>query len=117
MLIDTPAVMISHGNINCSIGQGIVTSTAQAEVHPVCYTYQSQLLLLQLNLLPFRQPADGIPVILALLPMHHTYGLNIYAFRSCLIRSTLVLMPKWDTKVALRAIPKYAYYMDRTNLN
>ena len=55
-----------------------------------------------------KQPPDGIPVILAILPMHHTYGLNMYAFRSCLAQSTLVLLPKWDTKLALKAIPKYA---------
>ena len=55
------------------------------------------------------QPPDGIPVILAILPMHHTYGLNMYAFRSCLVQSTLVLLPKWDTKLALKAIPKYAF--------
>jgi len=80
------AVMISHGNLSYSIGQAIVVSKAQAEV----YT-----------------PPDGIPVILALLPLHHTYGLNMYAFRTCLGQATLVLMPKWDTKLALRAIPKY----------
>lgn len=59
----------------------------------------------------FWQPPEGIPVVLAFLPMHHTYGLNIYAFRSCLARATLVLMPKWDTKLALEAIPKYAYFI------
>lgn len=33
----TPAVMVSHGNINSSISQSIVMSIAQAEVHAVCY--------------------------------------------------------------------------------
>jgi len=79
------AVMISHGNIISSISQAVAMSIAQSEV----YT-----------------PPDGIPVILAILPMHHTYGLNMYAFRTCLAQATLVLMPKWDTKLALRAIPK-----------
>ena len=102
--------MISHGNINSSIAQMIITSIAQSEVYTVRYI----LIVSVSNFKPFffvAQPPDGIPVILAFLPMHHTYGLNIYAFRSCLAQATLVLMPKWETKLALRAIPKYAYIL------
>jgi non-ribosomal peptide synthetase component F len=33
----TPAVMISHGNLNSSVTQAIVMSVAQSEVYTVCY--------------------------------------------------------------------------------
>ena len=79
-----------------------------SEVHTVCYI--NPQLVTSLLILIFWQPPEGTPVILALLPLHHTYGLNLYAFRSCLACATLVLMPRWDTKLALRAIPKYAYF-------
>ena len=35
----TTAVMISHGNINSSIGQAIAIGIAQAEVYTVCLLY------------------------------------------------------------------------------
>ena len=100
--------MISHGNINSSISQAIVMAKAQLEVIAVCYIIYHPLNFLQTQsiLSFFWQPPEDIPIILALLPLHHTYGLHMYSFRSCLTRATLVLMPRWDTKLALKIIPK-----------
>ena len=73
-------------------------------------------LQLRYQIFDFWQPPEGMHVVLAFLPMHHTYGLHMYAFRSCLACSTLALIPKWDVKLALKAIPKYAYFAyTRTN--
>ncbi|KAH9480790.1 putative 4-coumarate--CoA ligase 2 [Psilocybe cubensis] len=85
------AVMISHGNLIYSLGQAIVTGQAVAEVHTP----------------PPPLNPEGIPVTLAFLPLHHTYGLHSYCFRATLMPSTLVILPKWNVKVALDAIPRY----------
>jgi len=83
--------MISHGNIVFALGQMVVAGDAAAQVLP---------------------PADPevISVTLAFLPLHHTYGLFVYCFRTTLLASTLVLLPKWDINVALKAIPKYVTF-------
>jgi hypothetical protein len=52
---------------------------------------------------------EGIPVVLAFLPLHHTYGLHHYSFRSLLDPATYVIMSKWDIDLALKSIPKYAF--------
>ncbi|KAF8157900.1 hypothetical protein B0H34DRAFT_706636 [Crassisporium funariophilum] len=85
------AVMISHGNLIYSVGQSLVMVQMINEVQPPA------------------TPAnpEGMPVTLAFLPLHHTYGLHGYCFRAALAPSTLVLLSKWDINVALKAIPKY----------
>ncbi|KAE9407315.1 acetyl-CoA synthetase-like protein [Gymnopus androsaceus JB14] len=80
------AVMITHGNILFSIHQSIVAGQAVAEVVP---------------------PSEEIPVSLAFLPLHHSYGLHAYCFRSLLSPHSYVIMPKWNINAALKAIPKY----------
>ncbi|KAF5317551.1 hypothetical protein D9619_013140 [Psilocybe cf. subviscida] len=85
------AVMISHGNLIYSVGQAMVVQQA----------------VLQIYTPPTPTNPEGIPVTLAFLPLHHTYGLHAYCYRACLAPSTLVLMPQWDVKVALNAIPRY----------
>lgn len=54
---------------------------------------------------PLKTP-EGIPVSLAFLPLHHTYGLHFYAFRLSLQPHTYVLLSQWDMEIALQAIPK-----------
>ncbi|KAJ3506882.1 hypothetical protein NLJ89_g6614 [Agrocybe chaxingu] len=85
------AVMISHGNLIFSIGQSIVMGQLIADVYTP----------------PTPKTPEGIPVTLAFLPLHHTYGLHGYCFRSCLSPNTLVLPSKWDIHACLKAIPKY----------
>ncbi len=50
---------------------------------------------------------EGIPVSLAFLPLHHTYGLHTYSFRSSLAPTTYVILSQWNIDIALKAIPKY----------
>ncbi|GLB38764.1 putative AMP-binding enzyme C-terminal domain [Lyophyllum shimeji] len=85
------AVMISHGNIIYSIGQVVVMGAALAEVYTP----------------PRINTPEGIPIGLAFLPLHHSYGLHAYSFRAFLSPLTLVLMSRWDLKHALELIPKY----------
>jgi acyl-CoA synthetase (AMP-forming)/AMP-acid ligase II len=80
------AVMITHGNIIYSLHQSVVVGQVSAEVLP---------------------PPEGIPVVLAFLPIHHSYGLHAYCFRSLLAPTTYILMPNWNVNAALKAIPKY----------
>ncbi|KAF9072347.1 hypothetical protein BDP27DRAFT_1320771 [Rhodocollybia butyracea] len=80
------AVMITHGNILYSMYQGMVVGEEAAKV--------------------ISRPND-VPVSLAFLPMHHSYGLHAYCFRSLLAPATFVLMAKWNIDAALKAIPKY----------
>ncbi|KAJ4472965.1 hypothetical protein J3R30DRAFT_3707954 [Lentinula aciculospora] len=80
------AVMITHGNILFAMYQVIVRSQTSA---------------------PFVPPQQSIPVCLAFLPMHHSYGLHVYCFQTLLIPATCIIMPKWDVNAALKAIPKY----------
>ncbi|KAF9483593.1 acetyl-CoA synthetase-like protein [Pholiota conissans] len=85
------AVMISHGNIIFSISQALVVVKCNAAVYTP----------------PVPANPEGLGVTLAFLPLHHTYGLHAYAFRSSLIPSTYVILPRWDIKLALQVIPKY----------
>ncbi|KDR83116.1 hypothetical protein GALMADRAFT_238939 [Galerina marginata CBS 339.88] len=85
------AVMISHGNLLYSIGQAVGVQQAAMEVYTP----------------PVPKNPEGLPVTLAFLPLHHTYGLHAYCFRAFLLPSTLVILPKWDINVALDAIPRY----------
>ncbi|KAH6912657.1 amp dependent CoA ligase [Coprinopsis sp. MPI-PUGE-AT-0042] len=85
------AVMISHGNLIYSLGQAVVVATVTQQV------YTS----------PPPVNPEGIPVILAFLPLHHTYGLHSYSFRSLLEPATYIIMSKWNIDLALKSIPKY----------
>lgn len=85
------AVMISHSNIIYSLGQTIVSMEVAARVYTP----------------PPPANPEGIPLTLAFLPLHHTYGLFVFCFRSTLTSGTLVLLPKWNINTALKAIPKY----------
>ncbi|KAF9004607.1 hypothetical protein BDQ17DRAFT_1240838 [Cyathus striatus] len=85
------AVMISHGNIIYSMAQVMVVRQVTATVHPPQ---------------PLKTP-EGIPVSLAFLPLHHTYGLHVYCFRAMITPNTLVIMSKWNIDTALQLIPKY----------
>ncbi|KAF8800324.1 acetyl-CoA synthetase-like protein [Phlegmacium glaucopus] len=81
------AVKISHGNIIFALGQMAVTTEVAAQVLP--------------------PDPEFVPITLAFLPMHHTYGLFVFCFRAMLAINTLVFLPKWDINAALKAIPKY----------
>ncbi|KJA14497.1 hypothetical protein HYPSUDRAFT_150348 [Hypholoma sublateritium FD-334 SS-4] len=85
------AVMISHGNLMFSLGQAIVMQRAVMEVYTP----------------PAPANPEGIPVSLAFLPLHHTYGLHMYSFRSTLAPTTYVILSQWNIEIALKAIPKY----------
>jgi hypothetical protein len=47
-----------------------------------------------------------IPVGLAFLPLHHSYGLFYFAFRVFLQPYTFVFLSQWDIEAVLRVIPK-----------
>ncbi|PFH48611.1 hypothetical protein AMATHDRAFT_149489 [Amanita thiersii Skay4041] len=85
------AVMLSHGNIKVSFGQMIVLAQEVAEVYTP----------------PEPKTPDGLPKTLAFLPMHHSYGLHTYCFRAFVAPNTMVILPKWNTDLALSVIPKY----------
>lgn len=85
------AVMISHGNMGASLSQYAVTVMAGLAVAPA----------------PPPKTPEGLPVVLAFLPMHHTYGLHTFCFRALLAPTTMVFLKRWDVEVALTAIPKY----------
>ncbi|KAF7364684.1 hypothetical protein MVEN_00338000 [Mycena venus] len=84
------AVTITHGNIICSIFQGIVSSQAAQPFSKAKVQMQG------------RHPTTVCP-----LPMFHTYGLHAYILRSTLVPTTYVILGKWNTKQYLRAIAKY----------
>ncbi|KAG6852118.1 hypothetical protein C0991_002977, partial [Blastosporella zonata] len=84
-------VMISHGNIVYSVSQSVVAATATAAVYAP----------------PPPKTPDGLPVGLAFLPFHHTYGLHTYAFRGLLAPMKFVILSQWNIKVALEIIPKH----------
>ena len=50
---------------------------------------------------------EGLPVYLAFLPFHHTYGLHTFCFRAFLAPSTSVILSKWNVEHALKAISTY----------
>ena len=54
--------------------------------------------------------SDYIPVTLITMPFYHSYGLNVYCLRGFTSRSTLIIMPRWDMKLALNLIPKYVHW-------
>ncbi|KAF5332375.1 hypothetical protein D9758_016950 [Tetrapyrgos nigripes] len=85
------AVMITHGNLCCTFQQSVVIMRSAMEVvQPI-----------KLN------TPEGIPIHLAFLPLHHSYGLHAYCFRAFFLPTTYVLLPKWNVDLALKVIPKY----------
>lgn len=83
--------MITHGNIIFSILQAIIV------VQTISAVYQT----------PPPATPSGLPMTLAFLPMHHSFGLHAYIFRACLQPGTVLLMDKWDVVTALKLISKY----------
>ena len=57
------------------------------------------------------------PVLLAVLPFHHTYGLQVFAVRACADPLTVAIVPKWDPKRVLAAIPRYVPTYDALRLS
>ncbi|KAK0469990.1 uncharacterized protein EV420DRAFT_83800 [Desarmillaria tabescens] len=83
------AVMITHGNVIYSIYQVFVMGKAADPISS-----------------PIDTP-EGLPITLAFLPMHHSYGLHVYCFRPFIVPHTYVIFPKWNLAAAMKAIPKY----------
>ncbi|KIY74168.1 acetyl-CoA synthetase-like protein [Cylindrobasidium torrendii FP15055 ss-10] len=82
------AIAISHANVVYSLGQVVVMAQAAAAVEPpVVY-----------------DTPEGLPIFLAFLPIHHTFGLHMYCFRSFLAPQTFVFQAKWSLAASLRAI-------------
>ncbi|KAJ7490693.1 hypothetical protein FB451DRAFT_1389459 [Mycena latifolia] len=71
------AVMITHGNVICSLMQGIVAGKV---VEPFVKIRK-----------------DVHPITLGVLPMFHSYGLHVYILRSTLFPATFVIMERWNT--------------------
>ncbi|KAF9451827.1 acetyl-CoA synthetase-like protein [Macrolepiota fuliginosa MF-IS2] len=85
------AVMVSHGNVLYSIRQGVGVMEARAQV----------------NTPPTPQTPDGIPVSLAVLPMHHATGLHSYSLRAFMAPARFIIFPRWNVGAVMEAIPKY----------
>ncbi|KII90716.1 hypothetical protein PLICRDRAFT_52417 [Plicaturopsis crispa FD-325 SS-3] len=85
------AVMISHGNLANSLYQAIVTQKAFEEFAPP----------------PALNTPEGIPISLAFLPIHHSYGLHVQCFRAFIVPHTFILLPHWNADLALKLISKY----------
>ncbi|KAF8707285.1 hypothetical protein AX14_013661 [Amanita brunnescens Koide BX004] len=85
------AVMLSHGNVVFSIHQFVILAKT----------------LMAASKTPELNTPEGIPRYLACLPMHHSYGLFSYCFRSFLVPMTLIIMESWNSDLALPLIPKY----------
>ncbi|PFH48608.1 hypothetical protein AMATHDRAFT_65004 [Amanita thiersii Skay4041] len=82
------AVMISHGNFKFVLGQMMVVAQEVEGGNPP-------------------QTPENIPKMLSYLPLHHVYELHMSCFRVFLAPQTMVMLPTWDTKLALSIIPKY----------
>ncbi|KAF8581026.1 acetyl-CoA synthetase-like protein [Ramaria rubella] len=83
------AVMVSHGNLIFSFVQAAIVAQEYFKVA--------------------NPPLDlsAIPVVLAFLPLFHSFGLHFTCLRVIARPTTIVLMPRWNLNVALAAIPKY----------
>lgn len=85
------AVMITHGNLLTSIIQYMIFGKEVAKVQgPRVWN-----------------GPDGMQVLLNVLPIHHTYGLNVATFRCFFERVTLLFLSKWNADTFLDSIPKY----------
>ncbi|KAF9451833.1 acetyl-CoA synthetase-like protein [Macrolepiota fuliginosa MF-IS2] len=85
------AVKISHGNL--------------------LFAYRQAAVLQQHRLAVMKPPTpstpDGLPVILAFLPMHHTFGLHLYCIRGFMVPTRFVIFRKWNVAQVLKAVPIY----------
>ncbi|KII90717.1 hypothetical protein PLICRDRAFT_174091 [Plicaturopsis crispa FD-325 SS-3] len=85
------AVMISHGNLTASLYQALVMGKVVGEAFPV----------------PPPNTPEGIPVALAFLPVHHTYGLHVQCFRVFAQPQTMIILPTWNVDLTLKLITKH----------
>lgn len=84
------AVMITHGNLLASLYQYAVAGQEVAKVQK-------------------RQKWNGpggMQVLFNVLPIHHTYGLNIATLRCFSEPVTVLFLSKWNSETFLDAIPK-----------
>ncbi|KIM54632.1 hypothetical protein SCLCIDRAFT_136462 [Scleroderma citrinum Foug A] len=85
------AVMITHGNLLTSIIQYMIFGKEVTKAQgPRVWN-----------------GPDGMQVLLNVLPIHHTYGLNVATFRCFFERVTLLFLSKWNADTFLDSIPKY----------
>jgi len=82
------AVMISHGNLWFTMQAAIVTSMVDMAN-------------------PDYQPVTPPVVVMGMLPFHHTYGFQYFCIRPIFGFVTLLVFPRWDPGLLLKAIPKY----------
>ncbi|CCL98279.1 uncharacterized protein FIBRA_00273 [Fibroporia radiculosa] len=75
-------VMLTHGNVCFSLVQGEMIAKEEP-------------------------PLPKAMVILAPLPMSHTYGLGLIAFRGFRSPTSLIIFPKWDLELVLEVVPKF----------
>ncbi|KAF5348473.1 hypothetical protein D9756_009593 [Leucocoprinus leucothites] len=85
------AVMISHGNLLFAFRQAVMVAQDRATVVKT----------------PAPPTPDGLPVVLAFLPMHHTFGFHIYSIRAFTLPTRFVIFRRWDTGRVLRAITRF----------
>ncbi|KXN90937.1 putative 4-coumarate--CoA ligase 2 [Leucoagaricus sp. SymC.cos] len=85
------AVMISHGNLLYAFRQAVMVAEDKATVAKPATP----------------QTPDGLPAVLAFLPMNHTFGLHIYCIRAFITPTCFIIFRKWDTVKVLKAIPKF----------
>ncbi|KAJ7160267.1 hypothetical protein C8R46DRAFT_1177911 [Mycena filopes] len=83
------AVMISHGNIICSIMQAIMVAQASEPFSSIKASLNGK-----------------IPVTVGVLPMFHSYGLHVYILRITLSPATYVIQERWNTASYLKAVSK-----------
>lgn len=85
------AVAISHNNvIDCTLQSLVWLQSILASPSP-----------------PVAPPNGQLNTALGYLPMYHTFGLHSYCLRPFVVPSTVVLIPRWNTNLALYLIPKY----------
>ncbi|KAH8077249.1 hypothetical protein BXZ70DRAFT_902379 [Cristinia sonorae] len=100
------AVMISHGNMWFTLVSGDIVGAVDFEVTKVLPPPARQMsYATDSSLLQFVPPFP--PVTLAVLPFYHTYGLQLFCIRCVINPVTYVVVPKWDPRVVLKAIPKF----------
>ncbi|KAJ7174028.1 hypothetical protein C8R43DRAFT_634614 [Mycena crocata] len=87
------AVMITHGNLICSMLQAVVVGQVSGP-----FVTASEVSM---------TTRDFMPVTLAVLPMFHSYGLHVYILRATMFPATYVILDKWSTTRYLKSIAKY----------
>jgi len=101
--------MVSHGNITCTVMQGILSLAEVLKLGDVSPKNDSSSIEADQSI-PLQTPIpitdDGIPATLAYLPMHHTAGIHACSFRFFFGPSRLIIFPRWDIQAIMDAIPK-----------